>query len=183
MQDRIKIVSTDEEFEVSIGPSRKMSSLIFFSILAIGWIVATLAALGEYISTGNALGQVLTWTRLVWWLVFGLALTYPTLILIFGREILTIKDGKLLIKNQILSWSIGTRKLALDRIQDVRLFEYKGSSLSLEFSWIKWGVGGGMIAILYPHKRTFQFGRLINEKEAEKIIGLIKKYLPANREP
>lgn len=178
MQDRIKIVSTDEEFEVSIGPSRKMSSLIFFSVLAIGWIVATLAALGEYLNTGNALGQPLTWMRLFWWLVFGLAIKYPTLILLVGREILTIKDGKLYIKNQILSWSIGTRKLALDRIQDVRLFEYKGSALSLEFSWIKWGVGGGMIAILYPNKRIFQFGRLISEKEAEKIIGQIKKHLP-----
>lgn len=178
MQDRIKIVNKDGELEVSVGPSRKMSSLIFFAGLAVGWVVSTLAAVVEFVNTGNALGQPLTWTRLAGWLVFGVALLYPALILAYGKEVLTINEGKLIIKNQILGWTIGTRKLILQEIQDIRLFEYKGSALSLEFSWIKWGVGGGMIAILYPYKRTFQFGRLISEKEAKGIIKLIQKNLP-----
>lgn len=177
MQKRIKINETQDSLQITIGPSRKRSTLILFSLLALSWVIATLAAAVEYFQTGNAAGQPLTWQRIVWWLVFGLALFYPVLTLAYGRETITINGETLLLQKWIPGWTVEKRKLELARIQDVKVFEYKGSTLSLEYSWLKWGVGGGMLAISYPTKRIYHFGRLISEQEAQQLVRQIKKYL------
>lgn len=175
MQERIKISQAQDTLQITIGPSRNRNTLILFSLLALSWMIATLATVIEYSQTGTAAGQPLTWQRLAWWLVFGLALLYPVLTLAFGREAITINGETLILKKWIPGWTVEKRKLELGKIKEVKVFEYKGSTLSLEYSWIKWGVGGGMIAISYPGKRVFQFGRLLSEKEAKELVGLIKK--------
>lgn len=116
--------------------------------------------------SGPPLAFLSVW--LIAWAVVGLGAALFWLWFAFGREVVTIIEGQLILRNEILGRG-RTRVFPLPQVTNLRSSGLFGSFFTWSGMLKIYGLSGGVIAFECggcPHR----FGKLLEEDEAQEIV-------------
>jgi hypothetical protein len=117
---------------------------------------------------------------LVFWAAAGLWTAYVCLWMAFGRELVTVSYGNLILKMDILGYG-RSKVFPVSQVLNLRASGLFGSFLQgWSGTWNAYGLSGGVIAFESGGK-THRFGIQLEEDEAQEVVAQLAKHLPMSR--
>ena len=179
MSTRVASRLTADGYQVSIASKKSWPTLLFLPLWLAGWtVVGGLVARSlQHPDWPLSLFMVL-W--LVLWVAGGLRAAYAWLWMAFGKELVTVSYGNLVLKMDILGY--GRSKIfPVSEVSNLRASGLFGSLLR---GWSgardPYGLSGGVIAFESGGK-THKFGIQLEEHEAQDVVARLAEHLPMPR--
>jgi hypothetical protein len=165
-QRRSVVEGDGSAYRVLIPARRNVFLLLFLGLWLTGWAVGFTSAWYSILREGPSPFMV------VWlggWSIGGMFVAYTWLWTAVGREIVSIAEGALKIKRDVLGLG-PTREYDLSRVQNLRVSAGTPDPFGWSASTRSWGMPqAGVVAFDYGAK-TFRFGGSIDEAEGTQIV-------------
>jgi len=116
---------------------------------------------------------------LVFWAAAWLWAAYALLWNVFGKELVTVDSGNLVLKMDFLGYG-RSKVFPVSQVSSLRASGLFGSDLQRSSATWAWGLGGGVITFESGGK-THRFGIQLEESEAQEVVGLLAEHLPMAR--
>ncbi len=160
--------------EVIIRTPIKYFVVLFLPIWLVGWTAGGFFSI-YLLSLGKIDEPILILLFLFTWFIIELLVLYIIFWNLFGKEIVSIRLRKLIIRRVILG--IGFRFVyEIDKITGLRASGFFAPMFSWEYNLASWGFLGGTIAFEYEGK-TKRFGLSLSEDDSKKLLKYIKKQI------
>jgi hypothetical protein len=127
----------------------------------------------------NARWLFFTLAWLVGWTVAGAAIVLAIAWTAFGREVVTIADGDLTVRQAVGRFG-RTREYDLSHLRRLRIAPASFDLFSPTASMRLLGLTGGSLAFDYG-ARTYRLGGGIDEAEADALLKTLDTHVPASR--
>lgn len=177
MSARLTSRLTADGYQISIASKKNWWMLLFLPLWLAGWTqggVLEIRSLLDPHSGQPALFMVL-W--LVLWAFAELFVAYAWLWNAFGKEVVTVRLGNLVLKRDIL----GFGRSRLFPVSEISHLRSSGLFGSFRLGWAGtlnfWGLSGGMIAF-ESGRKTHRFGIHLEEDEATQVVAELVKCPP-----
>lgn len=153
---------------ISIASKKVWPLVIFWGIWLAIWTAGGITALCEVVleKSGPSLGVLLA--AIIGWAVVGLCVAFFWLWFAFGKEVVTIIEDQLILRNEILGRG-RARVFPLAQVTDLRASGLFGSFFTWSAMLKIYGLSGGVIAF-ECEGRPHRFGKLLEEGEAQEIV-------------
>jgi hypothetical protein len=153
---------------ISIACRKFWPFLIFGGIWLVLWSLGGVIAFSEMIRhKSGPPGGVLA-AAIVAWALADLCVAIFWLWFAFGREVITISEGKLVVRNEILGHG-RNKTFPLPHVTKLRASGLFGSLYTWSGMFKIYGLSEGVIAFECDG-RTHRFGKLLDENEAQEIV-------------
>jgi len=169
---RIKIFKTTSgEATIQIASPKNLFLLIFLPIWLLAWTAGgVFAVLQAILGTGK--GNLFLFIWFCGWLAAEIFISAIFLWGAFGKEIVSLLEGRLIIKRSVFNYG-RIRAFEIPKVCCLRSSGFFGSMLSWNLGMAYWGLSGGTVAFDYRHK-TERFGINLSEKDATALVAYLK---------
>ena len=142
--------------------------MIFWGIWLGLWAVGGIAGFSGVILENSRPPLVILSVALIAWAAVGLWVASFWLWFAFGKEVITIAEGKLILRNEILGHG-RSKEFPLARVKDLRASGLFGSFFAWSGVLKVYGLSGGVIAFEFEGG-SHRFGKLLEEDEAREVV-------------
>jgi len=155
---------------------------MFLPIWFAGWTVGGVLAIRSLLHPGFFRPQppdlfMAVW--LVFWAAAEVWVAYALLWNAFGKELVTVGHGHLILKMDILGCG-RSKVFPVSQVLNLSARGLFGSALQRSSRTWMWGLGGGVIAFESGGK-THRFGMWLEEEEAQEVVAQLAEHLPIPR--
>lgn len=172
--ERITYKTDNGQLEVSIsGKIPKWQETLLFG-WAIAWSLCGLFILQYLFGDWPKEQKLFLVAYLAFWAYFEYKAVYAWLWRKYGFESITIKNGDLFLKNDLLGRGKVT-KYFTQNIKDFGFLNTNPKSFGSVYFNSFWMVGGETIGFKHLSQKV-TLGRQLNEKDAAKLIGVLRKH-------
>lgn len=177
MSARLTSRLTADGYQISIASEKHWSMLLFLPLWLAGWTVGGVLAIRSLLDPHSGQPALFIVLWLVAWTFGELFVPYAWLWNAFGKEVVTVRVGTLVLKRDILGFG-RSRVFPVSEISHLRASGLFGSFL---LGWAGglnyWGLSGGVI-VFDSGGKTHRFGIHLEEDEARQVVEELVKYLP-----
>jgi hypothetical protein len=179
---RTTMVERDNGIAIHIRAPRHLWLLIFLPVWLVPWTFGGISAL-LVLAAGEAPEGPPGFLALFlcFWLIAEVFALYVMLWMAFGKEVVTIRNGVLSVKRDVMGCG-PTRRMPLSELRNLRASGYFGFPMTFSYTFRWWGLSGGTIAVDYRGK-PYRFGIALDEQQANAVVGELRPHLEANTEP
>jgi hypothetical protein len=163
--------------ELYILSKKDWGSLIFIPVWLAFWTFGGITAMKWVIHPGPSTPRAFITLWLAGWLFGEVWAIYWWLWTAFGKEIVTIREGVLSIKRDILGYG-RTRSFPVRSIRDLRASGVFPSNSYWENYLVQLKLAGGTVGF-EVQGQTKKFGIQLTEPEAQEVVRELKPYLPS----
>lgn len=160
---------------IYIASKKVWPLVIFWGIWLVMWSVGGIAAFIEVMRDKPGPPLAFSSAFLIVWAVVGLGAALFWLWFAFGREIITVTEDKLTLRNEILGYG-RDEVFPLARVTNLRASGLFGSFYTWSAMLKIYGLTGGVVAFECDG-RTHRFGKLLEETEADEIVKQLRNQI------
>ena len=164
MSSRIKLDGN----RISIASRKFWPFLIFGGIWLVVWSLGGILAFAEMIGHKSGPPWGVLAAAIVAWVIADLCVAVFWLWFAFGKEVITVSEGELLLRYEILGRG-RNKTFPLAQVTNLRASGLFGSLNTWSGMLRIYGLTDGVIAYECDG-RTYRFGRLLEENEAQEIV-------------
>ena len=175
MDTRIKSQSTPHGYQISIASKKIRAMLILLPVWLAGWTLGGILAFWQLMHADAEIPAIAMSLWLVAWAAGELGASYLWLWSAFGKEILTVSNGNLVLKTDILGHG-KSKVFPVSQITNLRASGLFGSFHNWSGMAKFYGLSGGVI-VFESEGRTFRFGKLLEEDEAQQVVYELANHL------
>ena len=143
--------------------------------LLVAWVTAwTLCGLGfiyQFPLVKDQQMKLMFIVLLAFWLYYEFKIGRAMLWRLYGKELIRVEDGKLIIKNAIKSYG-KANEYFIENISELGIIKHQENSFGWQMEQSFWSLGGEMVGFVYGGK-AIRLGKQISEKEAKQIVSAI----------
>jgi hypothetical protein len=161
--------------ELHILAKRDWGSLIFVPVWLIFWTFGGLTAMKWVIHPGPSTPRAFISLWLVGWLLGEVWAIYSWLWAAFGKEIVTIKEGSLNVRRDVLGYG-WTRSFPIGSVGNLRASGVFPADSYWANLLIQMRLSGGTVGF-DSQGRTQKFGIQLTESEAQEVVRELKPHL------
>lgn len=173
---RTQIVDASSGPEIRIRAPKNWWPIIFLPVWILGWTAGGIFALREFVAGSEPRLFLGLW--LVGWLGGELLAILTWSWMVFGREVLSVRQGLFTIGREVGRFAI-KRRYPLHEISNLRASGWFGSPFLKSGSLQYWGLSGGTIAFDRKGK-SVRFGLSLEEPEARAVVNELALYVRPN---
>jgi hypothetical protein len=179
MQKRISSSTTPGGHRVTIAVKKFWPTVIFLGFWLAIWLASIVAIAWATVESPHDLPpfpvDVLVFLSMA---VFGVVVLCCWLWQTFGREVVTVANGSLVLSKDVLGFSsfARTRRFDIAQIQNLRASGLFGSFQNWSGMLKVYGINGGVVAFESGDK-THRFGIHLEEDEARQVVQDLQPYL------
>jgi hypothetical protein len=174
---RLQQLPTVNGAELNILSKKDWGSLIFIPVWLAFWTFGGIMAMKWLIHPGPSTPRAFITFWLAGWLFGEVWATYWWFWTAFGKEIVTIREGTLNIKRDILGYG-RTRSFAIGSVSNLRASGFFPSDSYWENYLVQFKLAGGTVGFDFQGKIK-KFGIQLTEPEAQEVVRDLKPYLPS----
>lgn len=163
--------------ELHILAKKDWGSLIFTPVWLAFWTVGGIMAMKWLIHPGPSTPRAFLALWLAIWLLAEVWVIYWWLWTAFGKEIVTIREGTLGIRRDILGYG-RTRSFPIGSVRNLRASGLFPSNSYWDNYLIQLKLAGGTVGF-EVQGQVKKFGIQLTEPEAQDVVRELKPYLPA----
>ena len=174
---RLQQLPTVSGTELHILAKKDWRSLIVTPIWLAFWTFGGIMAMKWLIHPGPSTPRAFITLWLVGWLLGEVWVTYWWFWTAFGKEIVTIREGALSIKRDILGYG-RTRSFPVGSISNLRASGFFPSNSYWDNYLVQLKLAGGTVGFDFQGQ-VKKFGIQLTEPEAQEVVVDLKPYLPS----
>ncbi len=175
-KSRLEFATTVDGYQLTIPAKRYWVFRIFGTLWLVAWWGSTVALIVASFHGGLQGAPVgLMILVLLVWIAFSALYSYWILWQIAGKEIITIGNGQMTIKRDLLGFG-GTRAYPVAQIRNLRASGLFGSFYNWSGMMKFYGFNGGVVAFEYGDT-TQRFGVHLEESEAHQVVENLQAHL------
>ena len=172
---RIQRLPQISGMELHILAKRDWGSLIFMPVWLAFWTFGGILAVKVLLHPGPSTPRAFFSLWLTFWLLAEVWVIYWWLWTAFGKEIVTIREGALNIKRDILGYG-RTRSFSIGSIANLRPSGFFPSNSYWENYLVQLKLAGGTVGF-DVQGQIKKFGIQLTEPEAQEVVRELKPYL------
>lgn len=176
-RSRLKQLPAVNGTELHILAKKDWGSLIFLPVWLAFWTFGGIMAMKWLIHPGPSTPRAFISLWLTFWLVAEVWVIYWLLWTAFGKEIVTIREGALSIKRDILGHG-RTRTFPIGSVRSLRASGFFPSNSYWDNYLIQLKLAGGTVGF-DTQGQVKKFGIQLTEPEAQEVVRELKPYLPS----
>ncbi len=174
---RLKQLPTVNGTELHILAKRDWGSLLFTPVWLAFWTFGGIMVMKWLIHPGPSTPRAFLSLWLTFWLLSEVWVIYWWLWTAFGKEIVTIKEGSLGIKRDILGYG-RTRSFPIGGVRNLRASGFFPSNSYWDIYLVQLKLAGGTVGF-DARGQIKKFGIQLTEPEAQEVVRELKPYLPS----
>ena len=176
MSSRVQNVRSVSVAELHILAKKEWGSLIFLPVWLAGWTFGGLMVMRWIARPGPSTPRGFLSLWLVGWVLGEAWALYSWLWTAFGKEIIQVKEGSLVVKQDILGFG-RSRSFPTGSIENLRATGIFPTTSYWSNYLIQMKLDGGPVAF-DRQGQTVRFGIQLMEPEAQEVVRLLKPSLP-----
>ena len=173
---RLQRLPTVSGMELHILAKKDWGSLIFIPVWLVFWTFGGITAMKWVIHPGPSTPRAFITLWLAGWLLGEVWAIYWWLWSGFGKEIVTIREGALSIRRDILGYG-RTRSFPTGSVKNLRASGFFPSDSYWDNYLVQLKLAGGTVGI-DVQGQVKKFGIQLTEPEAQEVVRELKPYLP-----
>ena len=173
---RIQQLQTASGTELHILAKREWGALIFIPLWLAFWTFGGIMAMKWVIHPGSSTPRAFICLWLAGWLFGEVWATYSWFWTAFGKEIVTIREGALSIKRDILGYG-RARSFPVGNVSNLRASGWFPSNSYWANYLVQLKLAGGTVGFDF-HGQVKKFGIQLTEPEAQEVVRVLKPHLP-----
>jgi hypothetical protein len=175
-RSRLQRLQTASGTELHILAKKDWGSLIFIPVWLAFWTYGGITAIKWVIHPGPSTPRAFITFWLAGWMLGEMWAIYWWLWSGFGKEIVTIREGMLSIRRDILGYG-RTRSFPIGIVKDLRPSGFFPSDSYWENYLVQLKLADGTVGI-DVQGQVKKFGVQLTEPEAQEVVQELKPYLP-----
>lgn len=152
--------------------------------LLVAWVFAWTACgayfIWELLHTDDRQMKLTLIVLLTFWAYFEIRIGRALMWRKYGKELIRVKDGVLMIKNDIRGYG-KAKELFVDNVQELEVIEREKQSFKAQMSSSFWIIGGDSVRFA-ANGKYYLVGKGLDNKEARELVKALKHAFAAQRE-
>jgi hypothetical protein len=172
MQKRISSSTTPDGYRMTIAVKKFWPFVIFWGLWLVIWLVSIVAVgVAMFDSSQDRPPIPVAILALFGMAILGGAISCVWLWMAFGKEVVTVSNGSLVLSKDVLGFSgfARTRRFDVAQMQNLRSSGLFGSFRNWSGMLKFYGINGGVVAFESGGK-TYRFGIQLEEDEARQVV-------------
>lgn len=170
---------TADGYQISIASKKLWSALLFGPVMVVLWALGAVLVVGLQSKPGvrppDLFSDLIMAFWWIFWAAWGLGVAYVWLWVAFGKELVTVRYGNLVLKKDILGFG-RSKAFPVSSVSNLRASGPFGSRV-VRCQIDVYAFRGGVITFESGGK-THRFGIQLEEGEAREVVAQLAERLP-----